>query len=428
MKLAIIIVAYNRDHTLKRLLASLESAKVNAPQMEIHLVISIDQSDNEKVLKIAEEFSWDLGPKKIITHKERQGLKKHILKSGDLVEEYENIIMLEDDLWLSPYFWKYSIDSINFCKDNKQICQISLYSNVFNETSLLPFIPYMDGNDNYYMKIPSSWGQIWTKDQWNGFKEWLPEYEANEKKFNESLPPNVKIWPDTSWKKIFYNYVIEKNKLVFYPRLSLTTNFMDAGTHHKGSAYYLQTPTLTFKIDNYCFSSIEESKTIYDEFCERDDDCYRAELKANLGIENVIVDLYGTKNLDLYPGKYTLTSQKVPGDIKSYFTMGMRPHELNINSATMSEVKTDYKLTKIPNEGNLNLPTNTRPTSLDQILCYYVLPKRILPKTNPAKSQKIYITTPTKQKKVKITRKQAILTLLPFRLVRILKKFKSNAL
>src|SRR5690606_14192367 len=139
----------------------------------ISLIISLDKSDNIKVSQIAEDFIWELGTKKIIKHSERLGLKKHVLLCADLVYEYENIVMLEDDLWLSPHFWNYTIQSIDFCQNQSQIAQISLYSNVFNETSMLTFMPYMDGYDNYFMKIPSSWGQIWTRSQWHEFKHWL---------------------------------------------------------------------------------------------------------------------------------------------------------------------------------------------------------------------------------------------------------------
>ncbi len=65
----IVIVAFNRPDSLKRLLFSLKKAEY--PQ-NVDLIISIDQGDNEDVIKIAEEFVWDYGEKKIITHEIRE--------------------------------------------------------------------------------------------------------------------------------------------------------------------------------------------------------------------------------------------------------------------------------------------------------------------------------------------------------------------
>ena len=106
MKPAIVVVAYNRDKALKRLLNSLESADYSGFS-DITLVISIDKSDSTEVIETAEAFSWEQGEKRVITHPERLGLKKHILGLGDLTAEFGSIIMLEDDLFVSPLLYHY---------------------------------------------------------------------------------------------------------------------------------------------------------------------------------------------------------------------------------------------------------------------------------------------------------------------------------
>jgi hypothetical protein len=274
-------------------------------------------------------------------------------------------------------------------------------------------MPFLDGYDNYYMRLPSSWGQIWTRSQWHEFRSWLPEYDENESEFNELLPPNVKNWPQTSWKKCFQNYLIIRNKLVLYPRISLTTNFMDAGTHHKVPAFFLQSPPLTYKIDEYGFSTPEASNSIYDKFCERGDKHFKEALQKEFGIDDVIVDLYGTKNLDMSPGRFAFTSQEIDNEVKVHFSQGLRPHELNLTAATQLGSNGSYRLVRIPGSKPLELPIKSRPSSLEQLLCYYVMPKGVFLKEAKLAAEK--------QASKKFTRKEAILTILPKKVAKILR-------
>ena len=71
--IAIVTVAYNRVKSLSRLLNSLLCADIdNAP-----LIISIDKSNTNEVERYANDFIWPYGEKKVITHKENLGLRKH---------------------------------------------------------------------------------------------------------------------------------------------------------------------------------------------------------------------------------------------------------------------------------------------------------------------------------------------------------------
>src|SRR5688572_10825284 len=98
-KPAIVIPAYNRPASLQRLLDSLRKAEI---PHEVKLVISIDQGGPAGVKQLAENFAWPFGEKKIILHENHLGLKDHILAAGNLSAEYGSIILLEDDLFVSP--------------------------------------------------------------------------------------------------------------------------------------------------------------------------------------------------------------------------------------------------------------------------------------------------------------------------------------
>ena len=100
LDIAIVVVAYNRPDSLNRLLDSL--TKVNYEGHNVPLIISIDYSGKDDVYLAAEAFEWKFGEKKIIRHPENLGLKKHVLSCGDLVKDYDAVIILEDDLLVSP--------------------------------------------------------------------------------------------------------------------------------------------------------------------------------------------------------------------------------------------------------------------------------------------------------------------------------------
>ena len=104
--LAIVVIAFNRVNSLDRLLKSLNRLIVEREQ-KITLYISIDRDkndskENKEVVECARNFKWKFGEKVVNFRNENMGLRKHILSCGDLTRKYENIIVLEDDLVVSP--------------------------------------------------------------------------------------------------------------------------------------------------------------------------------------------------------------------------------------------------------------------------------------------------------------------------------------
>ena len=88
----IVVVAYNRIESLKRILGSLLQAEY--PDQGTELIISIDRGDNADVLDYANAFSWPFGEKQVIYKEENLGLKRHILKCGGLTRAHDGIILL----------------------------------------------------------------------------------------------------------------------------------------------------------------------------------------------------------------------------------------------------------------------------------------------------------------------------------------------
>lgn len=319
---AIVIVAYNRPHSLLRLLTSLY--KANYPNKNITLIISIDKgAGNDPILAIAKDFIWNYGTKIIKYQEQNLGLRKHILQCGGYSDEYGAIIVLEDDLYVSPNFYNYSLAAIKHTQDDEQIGGISLYNHQMNVHTRDNFNALNDGFDNWFFQFASSWGQVWTKLQWHQFITW---YNANNTTILRSseIPSNVTNWSDKSWLKYYIVYLIQTKKYFFYPRTSLTTNFSDQGTHveKNSTAYQVPLDFSTKKFEN--FSSLSSSASIYDAFYENENLSRYIDLDKN----DICIDLYGYKNRT--NERFWLTSRILDYKIIRSFGQSLKPMDANI--------------------------------------------------------------------------------------------------
>lgn len=331
---AIVIIAYNREQALKRLLHSIERA--DYPDGDVTLVISVDRSSDHSgdlVRKAAEDFDWKYGEKKLVFREENLGLKRHVLSCGDFSKEYEAVIMLEDDLYVSPAYYFYAMQALEYTKDNDRIGGISLYNHLLNVHAREPFLAIHEPCDNWYFQFASSWGQAFTKAQWDGFKSWLAVHD-NTDLADTDLPRNVSGWSDRSWLKYYIKYLIDTDRFFLYPTISYTTNFGDEGTHAKETVNDLQVP-LSSPRKTFTFESLEESRSVYDAFFENRKlkPHVAAEIselmKKQVGPEQVAIDLYGYRGMDVH-ADYLLSSKALPYlCLKTYGRM-LRPHDENI--------------------------------------------------------------------------------------------------
>src|SRR5688572_567824 len=120
MSIAIVIVTYNRSWSLTRLLGSIANANFEG-YSDIDLIISIDSGGESEVKKIAADFNWSYGVKTILMQKINLGLRKHILLCGDLTQNYGNIILLEDDCFVSPNFYDFASQALKYYGRDDQI-------------------------------------------------------------------------------------------------------------------------------------------------------------------------------------------------------------------------------------------------------------------------------------------------------------------
>ena len=312
--IAIVVTAFNRASALRNLLNSLERIRCNR---EITLVISIDNHGTEEVNEVANKFEWQHGKKEVIVHNEKLGLRNHFIWAGDQTYRFENVIFLEDDLVVSPEIINFSKSAIEYYKNDNAVAGICLYNPILCEFNGCKFYQNQDGFDIYFLQHPY-WGNIWSKEKWNDFKNWLPTYKHNP----SLIPRAVSNWRETSFKKVYIQYLVEKEKYIVVPRISLVTNNGEAGLHNSDGLYQYQT-VLMNEYTEYRFCRIEESKSVYDVYMEIRPEIlkyYNDDLKKY----DFEVDLKGNKHF--YTKDYVLTTRPTKNRILEFSSL-MKPDE-----------------------------------------------------------------------------------------------------
>ncbi len=324
-KIALVAVAYNRLESLARLLDSLNSARYGSEG--IHLIISVDKSDTTDVAEFANGFEWKHGDKHVRTHERNLGLRDHIMSLGEWFSAYDALVVLEDDLIVSPWFYDYVEQTVEKYSADDDIAGIGLYGYRVNYQTHKVFEPANDGNDVFFMNCAMSWGEIWLKRQWTAFYEWY----LNHQDFPAMphLPQCICKWSGQSWLKYHTRYCMEENKYFVIPNIPFTTNCDETGVHQTQHRYYtvplcqvemcmglagpLRLPE--FRDSNVRYDGFFENKAMYDflGFEERD----------------LCLDLTGG-NPNLTKKRYWLTSRILDYRIVESWGMTFRPIEYNI--------------------------------------------------------------------------------------------------
>ena len=322
---AIVVATYNRPDALLRLLKSIAKADYKGYK-NIPLVISVDGGGNPQCTRIAEEFEWQYGEKRVITHSENIGLKAHILSCGDLTEQYGAIIMLEEDVYVSPYFYDYSVQTTSFYQDEEKIAGVSLFFLKNCDLSGTPFEPLHNGADAFFAQVPSSWGQIWIRKQWRCFRGWLKDND--NKPVSHRLPMDVRtVWPDkSSWKKFYYSYMVENDLYFVIPYVAYATNMGDSGEHFTKSTQMFQTCLMEYPSHLKLYPFNKEN-VVYDAYFE-----LLLETFHKFGVlqnYDVTIDISGTKPLQDVETPYLLSIKPCSKPVCS-FGMCFSPVEVNI--------------------------------------------------------------------------------------------------
>lgn len=185
----VVLFVYNRlDHTIN----VLESLAKNflADRTDLYVFSDAAKTENglEKVNAVREyirrdDWRKDFQNVTVIEAENNQGLARSIIGGvTKIIEAYGNVIVIEDDLVLSPYFLQYMNGALDYYKEVPDIWSISGYSFPMKSLKKYP-------QDVFYSYRGCSWGWATWQDRWIRTDWEVKDYP--------------KLMSDTAWQKRF---------------------------------------------------------------------------------------------------------------------------------------------------------------------------------------------------------------------------------
>lgn len=234
----IALFTYNRaDHTRK----AVESLLLNAEAKDSDLFIFSDGPKNEKTVRgVADnrEYIHTVTGFKTVTIVEREknwGLANSLIAGiTDVINKYGRVIVVEDDLILSPYFLKFMNDGLEKYKDDDRVGTIT------------GFVPPIEEKlpETFFLTYFQCWGWATWKRAWDlletDARPLLKGLRFKRKKFdvgggvcNYGNLYCQKVGLVDSWYLRYYASLFLKGKLSLYPGRSVATNegLDGSGTH-----------------------------------------------------------------------------------------------------------------------------------------------------------------------------------------------------
>lgn len=317
-KVAIVAVGYNRLRSMQRLLTSIASAFY--VEKGIPLIISIDASGDEQLYQFVRDFQWENGEKIVNIEKTRLGLVSHIFQCCSLTRYFKAVIILEDDLFVSPYYYEFAKAAVDKYGQEDLVAGISLYTPQGYGYAHMPFVPLRDGSDTFLYQDVSTWGECFTEKMWDRFYKWY--LENKERDFLEvPMPSLIKKW-DRAWSKYYNAFVVENGLTFVYPFDSYTTNFSDAGEHGTTGTNSVQVPLMWNGVSFKMKKMVDLVK--YDIFANNEA-MYNV---LQLSKDNLCLDMYGM--LETTTKRYLLSTRVLPYKVIDSYGLAFRPIELNV--------------------------------------------------------------------------------------------------
>lgn len=334
MKKALVVaIGFNRPKSLQRLLKSLE--RVEPAEICADLIVSLDGGGPDECLTIADNMQWHHGATNVVRHTTNLGLVAHVEWCTDLVRDYDGIIILEDDLSVSPWMLHYCNEAMKFYIDDPLVAQISLYGPSYNEFQRLPLGLASRAEDTFLARAPASWGQLYFRSAWQAYRRWSSEGRQGVE--NSRAPSQIKTWKH-SWKRPFFEYVSACEKTIVYPIVSLSTNHTEPGTNMLAN-------TKVHEVDlecvqrSYCFTPTKAAH--YNEWFEPEpsnfpDACFD-------GIENLSIDLSGIIPMEELAGDWLLSLRPCRKPVKRFSAL-LKPLELNVRWQVQADEQDDWAI------------------------------------------------------------------------------------
>lgn len=238
----IVLFTFNRlEHTKKTVEALQKNILANDSELYIFSDGARSSAEEVKVNELRGYLRGIDGFKKvhIIESRKNKGLAKSVIEGiTNIINKYDKVIVLEDDLVTSRYFLKYMNESLELFEERDDIWSISGYGPNIK-------IPNEYKDEVYLTKRGSSWGWATWKDRWdlvdwqvsdyNLFrkdKKLVNNFNLSGKDLSPMLEDQMKGRID-SWAIRWVYSQFKNDKYTVYPVKSFVENIGNdlSGTH-----------------------------------------------------------------------------------------------------------------------------------------------------------------------------------------------------
>lgn len=231
----LIICAFNRVDVLKNTIASLQANEL-AAETELYIFVDGPRANKEgeaEKVKVVLDYANTVSGFKSVTvtaSSANKGLAKSITGAAtELLNQYDRVIVVEDDLYCSKSFLRYMNTMLDKFEDDKRVMQVSGYSSKLHLSKSYPWQIYMSGRAH-------SWSWATWKDRWETVDWEVKDFDqlAADKKaikafntYGSDLFGMLQGWKNkenNSWY-IRFNYAMHKQgRYTVCPTKSLVRN------------------------------------------------------------------------------------------------------------------------------------------------------------------------------------------------------------
>ena len=269
----IVIFTYTRLETLKKTIESLKKNKM-AKFSEIYIFSDCHKNkiDLPLVNSVRKYLKSIKGYKKInlILRKENYGLARNIINGvSSVIKKRKKVIVLEDDIIVSPNFLEYMNDSLIRYQNYKKIWHINSWNYEIRDHN----VEY----NAFFTRHMNCWGWATWEDRWKYFEKKpdkiLKKFDK-EKIFRFNIENNLNYYSQlkrnkdgklNTWAIFWYANIFLKNGLCLSPLKTLSKNigFDDHSEHQPNEDN-------SFKYINKNFFLKKSDKFSYPELIEED--------------------------------------------------------------------------------------------------------------------------------------------------------------
>nr|WP_276902764.1 glycosyltransferase [Pedobacter kyonggii] len=233
----IALFVYNRPQHTERTLQFLQQ---NERAAQSHLYIFSDGAktdlDKEKVAAVRKIIKKVDGFKsvKVIESKANAGLANSVIAGvTQLITEYDQVIVFEDDLVTSPHTLAYFNNALNHYREEEKVMHIGAYMYPLKSDNL---------SQSFFYRAATSWGWATWGRAWKNFE---PDINVLIKQFDKkkraafSIDNKMNFWKqilefkkgkNNSWAIRWYASIFLKGGITLNPSQSLVNNIGHDGT------------------------------------------------------------------------------------------------------------------------------------------------------------------------------------------------------